>query len=136
MQPCQQLLRWHGCAVGTVKMMNYTALEMSDRRLEQLEIQAALHGPQTEPAILIEIAELRNRRPSVRPMQRGGYVNELDFDLVRSTVAAALVRLGVIETNQAKDQASRWLRQLIHDIWMIVITVMVFASLLLAIYNR
>jgi hypothetical protein len=111
--------------------MDSTAQEISDRRLERLEIQAALHGPLTEPSILIEIAELRNRRPSIRPLQRGGFVNELDFDLVRSTVAAALVRLNIIETNQAKDQQSRWLRQLIHDAWMVAITVMVFVNLLL-----
>jgi hypothetical protein len=116
--------------------MGSKADDYAMRRLEALEEQAALHGPLTEPAILIEIADLRNKRPTVRPLQRGGYVNELDFDLVRSTVAAALVRLGVIEKNQEKDQQSRSIRQLIHDIWMIVITIMVFASLLLAIYNR
>ena len=116
--------------------MGSKADEYAVRRLEALEEQAALHGPLTEPAILIEIADLRNKRPTVRPLQRGGYVNELDFDLVRSTVAAALVRLGVIEANQAKDQASRWLRQSIHDAWMIVITVMVLASLIIAIIYR
>lgn len=107
-----------------------------NKRLRLLEEEASLHGPMTEPSILIEIAELRNKRTSVRPMQRGGYVNELDFDLVRATVAAALIRLGVIEANQTKDQQSRWLRQLVHDVWMIVITIMVFLSLLLAIYSR
>jgi hypothetical protein len=110
--------------------------EIEERRLRALEEQAALHGPMTPPAILIEIADLRNRTPKLRPLQRGGFVNELDFDLVRATVAAALIRLGVIETNQAKDQASRSTRQLIHDIWMIVITIMVFASLLLAVFGR
>jgi hypothetical protein len=116
--------------------METSVAEIEGRRLDRLEQQAALYGPQTEPAILIEIAELRNRTTKIRPMQRGGYVNELDFDLVRATVAAALIRLGVIESNQAKDQASRWLRQSIHDAWMIAITIMVFASLLIAIFGR
>ena len=116
--------------------MDTSVQEIEGRRLEKLEMQAALYGPQTEPSVLIEIAELRNRTTKTRPMQRGGYVNELDFDLVRATVAAALIRLGVIEANQTKDQQSRWIRQLVHDIWMVAITVMVFLSLLMTIYNR
>ena len=107
-----------------------------NKRLRRLEQQASLHGPMTQPSILIEIAELRNRRTSVRPLQRGGYVNELDFDLVRSTVAAALVRLGVIEANQHKNTQQRIIRQLIHDLWMITITIMVFFELWLQIVHK
>lgn len=116
--------------LGMIAMVR-TVAEIEQQRLEELEKQAALHGPMTEPAILIEIADLRNKLPTVRPAQRGGYVNELDFDLVRSTVASALIRLGIIEANQTKDQASRWLRQAIHDAWMVAITIMVLLTLIL-----
>jgi hypothetical protein len=53
-----------------------------------------------------------------------------------NVVAAALVRLGQVEENQAKDLARRWLRQLIHDIWMVVITTMVFLILWMQIANK
>lgn len=116
--------------------MQATVEEIEQRRLGQLEKQAALFGPQTEPSILIEIAELRNRAGPLRPLQRGGFVNELDFDLVRSTVASALIRLGVIEANQAKDLSRRYLRQLIHDLWMVAITTMVFLVLWMQLVNH
>jgi hypothetical protein len=105
--------------------------EIQGRRLDRLEQQAALYGPQTEPSILIEIAELRNKVRPTRGDQRGSFVNSLDFDLVRTSVAAALVRIGIIEANQAKDQSSRWIRQLIHDFWMVAITVIVVLTLIL-----
>jgi hypothetical protein len=130
-QPCQQ--RMLGTAVLLVRwnVMDRTAEEIEDLRLKELRKQAAMFGPQTDPAILIEIAELSGRAHNKAEMRRSGYVNALDFDLVRTTVAAALIRIGIIEQNQAKNNTSRLNRQLVHDIWMIVITVMVFVTLLL-----
>jgi len=116
--------------------MRHTVDEVEQERLKHLEVQAALYGPLTEPSILIEIAELRSRNKPSNGILGGSFVNSLDFDLVRSTVAAGLMRIGMIEANQAKDRKSRSTRQLIHDIWMIVITIMVFLSLLIAVYSR
>jgi len=114
-------------SVGTVNTMETSTQEIESRRLDRLEQQAALFGPNTDPAILIEIAELRHKaRPTWGSGTRGSFVNSLDFDLVRSSVAALLMRVGSIETNQANDKKSRWLRQLIHDLWMVLITIMVF----------
>jgi hypothetical protein len=117
--------------VGTLikASMETSTEEIQGRRLDRLEQQAALFGPNTEPAILIEIAELRNKVRPTRGDQRGSFVNALDFDLVRSCVGAALIRIGVIESNQSSDKKSRWVRQLIHDLWMVAITTMVFLIL-------
>ena len=102
------------------------------RRLDLLEQQAALHGPNTEPAILIEIAELRHKaRPYKGDPQHGSFVNSLDFDLVRSSVAALLMRVGNIETYQRDDKKSRWSRQLIHDVWMLAMSIVVVIILVL-----
>jgi len=117
--------------------MNTSTEDIQARRLDRLEQQAALFGPNTDPAILIEIAELRHKaRPYRGEQPHGSFVNSLDFDLVRSSVAALLMRIGVVETNQVADKKSRWLRQLIHDFWMILITVMVFLIFYQTFFSR
>jgi len=105
---------------------------LESRRLDLLEQQAALYGPSTEPAILIEIAELRHKaRPYHGDQPHGSFVNSLDFDLVRSSVAALLMRVGSIETYQLQDKNSRWLRQLIHDVWMCAMSIAIIVILVL-----
>lgn len=116
--------------------MDRSVEEIEDLRLKELRKQAALFGPQTDPAILIEIAELAGKGWQRTENKRGGYVNSLDFDLVRTTVAAALVRLKAVEDILSNSDRKRILRQLIHDIWMIAITVMVFFILLMLLMQK
>ena len=111
--------------------MNDTVEGIEAHRLEELEKQAALHGPLTPPHILIEIQELKHKNRASSGMTRRQLVGGLDYDFLMNVVAAALVRLGQVETNQAKDLASRWLRQLIHDAWMLIMTVIVVFILIL-----
>jgi len=106
------------------------------QRLDRLEQQAALYGPQTDPSILIEIAELKHKRRSSSNAERRQFVSNLDYQFLMDVVAAALIRLGAVEAHQIKERSSRATRQLIHDVWMITITIMVFLSLLLAFYSR
>jgi hypothetical protein len=105
--------------------------EIETRRLHELEKKAALAGPQTEPAVLIEIQELKHKYRVTTTVLRREFISGLDYDFLMNTVASALVRLGVVEANQSKDRANRYWRQFIHDIWMIVITIMVFLVLLM-----
>ncbi len=116
--------------------MDDTTEQIEIRRLRALERQAALYGPQTDPSILIEIQELKHKNRAFSGMSRRELVGGLDYDFLMNVVAAALVRLGAVEASLKKNDRQRHLRQLIHDIWMIVITIMVFLSLLLAIYSR
>ncbi len=109
--------------------MNDSVDRIEGRRLDALEQQAALYGPQTDPAILIEIAELKSKRRHSSSAERRQFVSGLDYDFLMNTVAAALVRLGVVEANQNSNDRQRWMRQLIHDVWMVAITVMVFLDL-------
>lgn len=103
---------------------------MELRRLRELQLQAAQHGPHTDPGVLIEIQELRNKYPEVREVgissrDRG------DYDFLMNTVAAALQRLTLLEQRSDKDDKRRINRQLIHDVWMITITVIAFVTFLL-----
>jgi hypothetical protein len=116
--------------------MDDTTEQIEIRRLRSLEHQAALYGPMTDPSILIEIQDLKHKNRASSGMSRRDLVGGLDYDFLMNTVAAALVRLGVVEASLANNDRSRQLRQLIHDIWMIVITIMVFLSLLMAVYSR
>jgi len=111
--------------------MDDTTEQIEIKRLRALERQAALYGPQTEPSILIEIQELKHKNRASSGLSRREMVGGLDYDFLMNVVAAALVRLGQVEANQAKDLASRWLRQLIHDAWMLIMTVIVVVTLFL-----
>jgi hypothetical protein len=103
---------------------------MELRRLRELQLQAAQHGPHTDPGVLIEIQELRNKYPEVREV--GSHPNDRgDYDFLMNTVAAALQRLTLIEQRNDKEDTRRINRQLIHDVWMLVITAIAFATLLL-----
>jgi hypothetical protein len=108
--------------------MDHTVEEIEDLRLKELRKQAAMFGPQTNPAVLIEIQELNNRQ---RAITRKQYVNQLDYDLLMNVVAAALVRLGAVEQALKNDDKKRVLRQLIHDFWMVAMSVIVVITLIL-----
>lgn len=78
------------------------------RRLEELRKQAALHGPNTEPAILIEIQELQSKYPD----RNGDRTRaSLDYDFLMNTVAAALVRFTRLEEHQKEESDARVARQ-------------------------
>lgn len=117
-------------------MMDHTPEEIEDRRLARLEQQAALYGPMTDPSILIEIAELKHKSHTASRPNRRQFVNSLDYDFIMNVVAAGLVRLGQVEQNLTNNDRSRYWRQLIHDLWMVVITILVFLTLLVQIYSR
>jgi hypothetical protein len=106
------------------------------RRLEALQIQAATFGSHTDPAILIEIQELTRRNRGSTFIERRQLVNNLDYDFLMTVVSAALVRLGAVEANLTKNDRRRVLRQLIHDIWMVTITTMVFLILWMQVVHK
>lgn len=82
------------------------------RRLEELRAQAALHGPNTEPAILIEIQELQTKYAD----RNGDRTRaDLDYDFLMNTVAAALVRFTRLEERQAEESKDREKRQAALD---------------------
>lgn len=116
--------------------MDLTAEEIEDRRLKELEKQAAMFGPQTDPAILIQIQELTHRQRVSSGTTRRQFVNQLDYDFLMNVVAAALVRLNAVESLLSNNDRKRVLRQLIHDIWMVAITTMVFFILWLQIVYK
>jgi hypothetical protein len=78
------------------------------RRLQELRAQAALHGPNTEPAILIEIQELQTKYPD---WNGNGSRADYDYEFLMNTVAAALVRLTRQEERQDKESKDREQRQ-------------------------
>lgn len=79
------------------------------RRLHELERQAAQLGPQTDPAILIEIQDLHTKYPGApRNGQRTTAQTEMDF--LMNAVAAGLSRITLVEQRQAHaDQHRRQL---------------------------
>ncbi len=81
------------------------------KRLGELEKQAALFGPHTEPAILIEIQTLRDKYPdaprAIQDWRRRD--QELDFSFLMNTVAAALKRLSRVE--ERDEQLARELAE-------------------------
>lgn len=101
------------------------------RRLGELEKQAAMFGPNTDPAILIEIQDLHHKLRGDYSERRRYELANLDYDFLMNTVAAALLRLTHVENKMALDTKSRELRQLIHDVWMVVMTFMVFLMVFL-----
>lgn len=116
--------------------MDHTVEELEDLRLKELRKQAAIYGPHTDPAVLIEIQEISHRQRKGQDSERRFFVNQLDYQFLTDVVAAALVRLGVVEKNQKDNDRQRYWRQFIHDIWMIAITTMVFLLLLMSIYRH
>jgi hypothetical protein len=116
--------------------MDGTTEEIETRRLGMLEQQAALYGPQTDPSILIEIQELKHKGRSNTVTTRKHFVGGLDYDFLMNVVAAALVRLGSVEASLKSNDIRRQWRQLIHDLWMVIITIMVFLLLVLQVYGR
>lgn len=110
----------------------YVIQEIEQRRLGELEKQAALYGPQTEPAILIEIADLRNKygrtTPNVTPAERRSNAAS-DYEFLMNTVAAALQRLTVIETIVLGEKERRPMQQAINMAWMLTITFLLLYAL-------
>jgi hypothetical protein len=102
------------------------------RRLAELEKQAALYGPQTEPAVLIEIADLRNKygrtTPSTTIAERRSNAAS-DYEFLMNTVAAALQRLTVIEQLVLGERDKRPLHQAINMAWMLIITFLLLYEL-------
>ncbi len=89
------------------------------RRLHELEKQAALHGPNTEPEILIEIQELHTRYPGTpRNGHRRGAPDrtaaQSELDFVMNTIAAALSRITKMEFGQAERDVK--LDQLLYGV--------------------
>lgn len=111
--------------------MDDTTEQIEIRRLRALEKQAALYGPQTEPSVLIEIQELKHKNRASSGLSRRDLVSGLDYDFLMNTVSATLLRFNVIVQTMDADKKKRYLRQLVHDIWMITITIIVFVTLLL-----
>jgi hypothetical protein len=113
------------------KTMDDTTEQIEIRRLRALEHQAALYGPLTDPSVLIEIQDLKHKNRASSGLSRRDLVNGLDFDFLMNVVAAALVRLGEVEISLKNNDKSRYLRQAIHDLWMITITIIVVVTLVL-----
>lgn len=111
--------------------MDDTTEQIEIKRLRYLERQAAQFGPMTEPGILIEIQDLKHKNRASSGMSRREMVGGLDYDFLMNVVAAALVRLGSVETSLRNNDKSRVLRQLIHDFWMVAMSVIVILTLYL-----
>jgi hypothetical protein len=103
--------------------------EIESRRLRALREQAATYGPHTDPSVLIEIQDLGRRNKRRMPNDRRQLVNNLDYEFLMDVVAAALVRLGAVEKLLHR-------RELIRDLWMIVITIIVFLTLIMQLVKR
>jgi hypothetical protein len=112
--------------------MDLSVESIEIRRLRILEEQAALYGPQTDPSILIEIAELRHKKRQNNSDERRAFVTTLDFQFVMDVVAAALVRLGQVEANQHSNKT----RQLVFAAWMIIMSVVVIVTMILQFQAR
>lgn len=91
------------------------------RRLAELEKVRALEGPGTDPAILIEIADLREKYGADAVAVSAGeggsdrrIWNEIDF--IRAMLSAALREF-------ATDKEQRKARQTWQTIWMVVLSV-------------
>lgn len=103
--------------------------EINNRRLQLLQEQAAIYGPHTDPAVLIEIQDLGRKRQRRPANDRRQLVNNLDYEFLMDVVAAALVRLGAVERHLHK-------RELIRDVWMILITLMVFFTMIMVLVRK
>lgn len=120
-------------AVAMARFEDIAPIEL--RRLAELEKVAAVHGPGTEPAVLIEIQDLRHKY-GLAPGQRtldARRRSDLEYDFLMNTVAAALQRLTAIEGRMGADEAGRTRRQRILDIWLGALSALVLAHLVLTI---
>lgn len=106
------------------------------RRLEELERQAALHGPRTEPSVLLEIQDLHHKYPETRQNDRGFYMASLDYDFLMNVVASALMRVTELEKDKIADKKDRLKRQVVQDVWKILITIICFLTLLMVLVYR
>jgi hypothetical protein len=106
------------------------------KRLGELEKQAALFGPQTEPAVLVEIQDLRHRHgiSAGRRVRTDRTRESLDYDFLMNTVAAALQRLTAVESHQTADGQKRGRRQMVLNIWLGAITAVVVFNTLLTLW--
>lgn len=91
------------------------------RRLAELEKVRALEGPGTDPAILIEIADLRTKYGAAAvavSADAGGSERRLwnEIDFLRAMLSAALREF-------ASDKEARKPRQTLMTIWMVGLTV-------------
>lgn len=119
--------------VGTADMYGEEELEIRQlelERLHKLEKQSAQFGPRTDPGVLIEIQELYNKYPEFR-RARPGNRRDHELDFLANAVAAGLQRLTALEQAHEKDLSRRLARQLVHDLWMVVMTALLFMTLLL-----
>lgn len=104
------------------------------RRLAELEKQQALHGPMTEPSVLIEIAELRHKyggraRPSARIR------DDFEYSFLMNTVSAALQRLTAIEARLSRDDLDRPARQRVLNIWLGAISALVVLNVVMLLWR-
>lgn len=107
------------------------------RRLAELEKQAATYGPSTEPAVLIEIQELRHKHGTspgrfVRPA--GQRDKQIDVDYLVNMVAGMFRRLIAIEDRNTKEDATRPRRQMVLNIWLGAISALVILSIVLQLW--
>lgn len=97
------------------------------RRLAELEKVRALEGPGTDPAILIEIADLRTKYGAdavAVSTDAGGSERRLwnEIDFIRAMLSAALREF-------ASDKEARKARQLWQTVWMAGLSVGVALNL-------
>lgn len=113
--------------------------QMELRRLRELEKQAAIHGPQTEPAVLIEIQDLRHKYGAltgptaalrfVRPP--GQRDPQIDYDLLVYNVSGMFRRILAIEERNGKEDSTRPRRQNILNIWLAAISAAIILNIAL-----
>lgn len=60
----------------------------------------------------------------------------LDYDFLMNVVASALMRVTELEKQKVEDNKDRYKRQVIQDIWKILITIICFMTLLIVLVNR
>jgi hypothetical protein len=104
--------------------MGESISQIETRRLLELQKQAAILGPHTDPSVLIEIQDLTRRNRGSTFIERRQLVNNLDYDFLMNVVAAALVRLGATENTLKR-------RETILNVWMVTITILVLIMLVL-----
>lgn len=111
-----------------------TAIEL--RRLGELEKQAALYGPQTEPAVLVEIQDLRHKHglSAGRRIRTDRTREAIDYDFLMNVVAAALQRLTGVEETQKNDGAQRGARQMVLNVWLGIISAGVIFNIVLTLW--
>ena len=109
--------------------------EIKLKRVKELEKQAALYGPLTDPGILVEIQDIYNQYPEARKSRTPFAYVELDYDFLMNTVAAALKRLTELEISVREDQGKRVLRQMGLNVWLTIITTILLLVVLLQVIH-